>query len=126
MLVLVSLAVGCATGGDPPRDSGTVGVDVPRPIFDSGPRLDAGPRDAGIPRDSGVPRDSGLPRDGGRRDSGFPGVDSGGFPSLDAGGFFCSTTADCASMPGTCCLSLGGPGICVPGMVMFGICIPEM
>ena len=121
---------GCADGGRgggpgghdagiAARDAGGSGTDssVPRP--DGGPQLvDAG-RDSGLAvRDAGIGvRDAG-------RDAGsiIPGVDAG-----PIGGLTCTTSADCAAMPGTCCLGppLTPMGVCAPGMDTFGVCLPS-
>ncbi len=41
-------------------------------------------------------------------------------------GPFCNSTAECASMPGTCCFFLiQPPGFCVAGSEQFGVCFPS-
>ena len=145
LAVLAMIATGCASGGD---GGGGGGGDLDTGPFgprDTGPmiRIDAGPfgpRDSGpmAPRDAGPfgPRDAGPGmRDAGRpRDSGptMGPRDSGPmmtFPDTGPGGMmgFCTSTADCASMPGTCCFrfDMTMPGICTPGMEFMGYCFPE-
>lgn len=101
---LVACAQGTMGGGD---DDGTQSVDArrvdarlvdARPVDAPGPPIDARPVDAALPP-----------------------IDSGGMSG------FCMTTAECSSMPGTCCFVLvpGSPGICVPGTEQLGVCLPN-
>ncbi len=64
----------------------------------------------------------------------FPPVDASTQPprpdatptsSVDAAaGLFCNGPADCP-LSTECCLTLGGPGACVPGDDSLGFCIPD-
>lgn len=44
-------------------------------------------------------------------------------PGSADGGLFCQNSSTCGS--GQCCLSLGGPGFCVPGEEVLGVCLPD-
>ena len=39
-------------------------------------------------------------------------------------GPFCNGNSECTAS-GECCLSLGGPGFCVPGTAVGSICLPD-
>jgi hypothetical protein len=132
-LTAVLLCAGCAEGGTggPGGGGGDAGPGGPR---DSGRRVDAFvPRfDSGIPIGGDAGRDSGIrPRDAGRTPDAGVRRDAGGIPGFDSGGMmmgFCTSTAECASMPGTCCFLFppdAPMGFCVPGMEMFGVCFPS-
>lgn len=116
-MTLTLCLAACATAGDGTGgdDDGNVNVDAnaPRPDASVSPWPDARPfADA---RQMNFPVDA---NQGGSADAPIGGTS-------DGGGLFCTSTAQCSSMPGTCCFSLGGPGFCVPGTEVGGICIPE-
>lgn len=101
----------CAFGSEDVDNPGDDGDDAPDPDArgNDDPPIDARPPDASVPIDAPIPIDASLPVDG------PPGGD-----------LFCSSTADCAGQPGTCCFTLGQPpGFCVAGTEIGGICLPQ-
>ncbi len=102
------VAAGCAAGtdnngddDDDPRPDSSVSIDGPPGS------TDARPIDASLPIDGSFPIDASLPIDAAQT-----GV--------------CTTTAECSSMPGTCCDVLTQtPGMCVLGIeITPGLCFP--
>lgn len=69
-------------------------------------------------------RDGATIRDASLLDVTLPTIDSA-IVIPDGGGIFCTTSAQC-TMAGTCCFSLGGMGLCIPGTEPIpGVCLPN-
>jgi hypothetical protein len=102
------LAAACAQGseGVGDDDDDEPGPDANEVQIDAPPgQIDARPIDASLPIDAPFPIDAAPPIDA---------------PPTGA----CTTTADCAAIPLTCCNTLSPPAMCVPGFDIGGICFP--
>ncbi len=112
-LLITSLGtVGCASGGGEEPDAGGV-------VRDSGNLSDRVTSLVDAARDGAA-----VIRDASYIDVTLPSIDSA-IVIPDGGGIFCTTSAQCTTA-GTCCFSLGGMGLCIPGTEPIpGVCLPN-
>jgi hypothetical protein len=115
-LLALVLVAGCASGreysaDDVGDDDDTVAIDArpgDHPDGNPGDPPDAHPPPPDAhppPPDAHIPPDAEPP------------------PPPDAG-LFCTDNSQCTNA-GTCCLSFGGPGFCVPGTPIGDACLPD-
>ena len=105
-LAFALLAVGCATGG---KDGGDLPIDAPKAVDSSQVAIDA-PMQIVDAHQSVI-------------DAPIVMIDAA--VMIDApSGPFCNGNAEC-TVAGQCCLSVGGPGFCVPGAAVGSICFPN-